>query len=84
MGIFEKLLGSSSLECHEALLVHQYVVLPISNEGIRLISFEFIVLTIDLRSWALIALVIASRFLLDSHPFLLEAIGVKNSKPFPF
>ncbi len=58
------------------------MALPISSGGIRLISFEFTVLLVDLGNWALIAHVIAFRFLLDSHPFLLEVIGVNNSFPF--
>ncbi len=84
MGIFEKLLGLGPLECPKALLIHQQVALPISSGGIGFISLEFIVLAIYLGSWALITLVIASKFLLDSHSFLLEAIGVSNLWPFPF
>jgi hypothetical protein len=37
-----------------------------------------------LGSWALVALVIAYRFLLDSHPFLLEVIGVSSLGLVPF
>jgi hypothetical protein len=84
MGIFEKLLGLGPLECPKALLIHQQVALPISSGGIGFISLEFIVLAIYLKSCALITLVIASKFLLDSHSFLLEAIGASNLWPFPF
>lgn len=36
-----------------------------------------------LRSWALVAIVIATKFLYDHQPFLLEAIGVSNYGLFP-
>jgi hypothetical protein len=48
MGIFEKLLGSGSLKCPEAFLVHQHMAFPISSGGMGLISLEFIVLAIYL------------------------------------
>jgi hypothetical protein len=37
-----------------------------------------------LGSWAFVMLVIAFTFLLDSLPFLLEAIGVNNLGFLPF
>jgi hypothetical protein len=58
------------------------VVLPISSGGVWLISSKVITLTAYLGNWAIIALVITYKFLLDFHPFLLEAIGVSNSRPF--
>jgi hypothetical protein len=79
MGIFERLLGASAFECLEAFLVRRHVVFPISSGGIRLISLEVIALATYLRSWALIAHVIASRFLLDSCPFLLGVISASSS-----
>jgi hypothetical protein len=82
MGIFEELLGLNSLKCFEALLVHQHVVFPISNAGIRLIFWEVIALVAYWGSWALVVLVITSMFLLDFCPFLLEVIGVSNLRPF--
>jgi hypothetical protein len=84
MEVFEKLLGLGSLECLEAPLVHQQVAFPISSGGIGLISLEVIAQTAYLKSWALVALVTISRFLLNSHMFLLEVKGVNNSSPLPF
>ncbi len=81
MEIFERLLGVGSLDCLEVLLVHQQVVLPISSGGVWSISLEVITLIAYLGNWAIIALVITSKFLLDFHQFLLEAIGVSNSRP---
>jgi len=72
------------LECPKAPLIHQQVVFPISNGRVRLIFLEVIVLAIYLEGWALVAPIIAFRFLLDSHPLLLKAIGASKSRPLPF
>jgi hypothetical protein len=37
-----------------------------------------------LWSWAVITFLITSKFLFDSHPFLLEVIGVNSSRPLIF
>ncbi len=84
MRVFERLLGPSSLECLEALLDCSHAVFPISSGGVRLISLEVITLAIYLGSWALIALVIAFKFLLDFRLFLLEAIGASSLGPLLF
>ncbi len=57
---------------------------PISSGGVRLISSKVIVLVTYLESWALVALVITSKFLLDFCLFLLEAIGVNSLGPLLF
>ncbi len=44
---------------------------PIFNEGVGLISLKVIALTIYLGSWALVAFVIASKFLLNFHLFFV-------------
>jgi hypothetical protein len=36
-----------------------------------------------LGSWALVAPIITTRFLLDSHPLLLKVIGARISNIFP-
>jgi hypothetical protein len=56
-------------------LVHWHVSLPISSGGIGFIFAKTIALVVYLRNWVLVAFIIASRFLLNSCPFLLEAIG---------
>jgi len=84
MGVFKRLLGSHSLEWPKALLVCQKVVLLIFNEGVKLISLEVIAPFAYLESWALVAPVITSKFLLDFCLFLLETIGVSSSRPLPF
>jgi hypothetical protein len=57
---------------------------PISFGKVGLISFEIIMLTTYLGSWAFIALIITLRFLVDFHLFLLEVIRVKNSSSLSF
>jgi hypothetical protein len=74
MGVFERILGLGSLECLEALFIHQHVVPPIFNGGIRSISSKAIDLTTYLRSGALVTFVIASRF-------SLQAIGANGLRP---
>ncbi len=63
------------------------MALPISSDDIMFISLEVITPIAYLGSWALIALVIASRFLLDFCLFLLdllELIGANNLGPLLF
>ncbi len=47
-----------------------------------MISSNVIGLAIYLGSWALVTFVIAFRFLLNSRPFLLKAIGANSSRSF--
>ncbi len=84
MGILERLLGLGSLECFDTPLVCQQLVLFISYGVISLISSKVITLATYLGGWALIALVIASKFLLDFRMFLLEAISASNLGPLLF
>jgi hypothetical protein len=50
------------------------------NGRIGFIFAETIQLAIYLESWTLVMLVIIFKFLLDSHSFLLEAIGMNSWK----
>jgi hypothetical protein len=79
---FERFLGLSSLECFEALLVHWRWFSLVLVGGVWLISLQVIVVIIYLGNWTLVALVIASRFLMDFHLFSLEVIDVSNLGPF--
>lgn len=84
MGVFWKLLGPSSLECFKTPLICHQVVLPISNGGIGLISSKVIIPTTYMGSWALIAPIVTSKFLLDFRLFLLKVKGVSNLGPPTF
>jgi hypothetical protein len=76
--IFYKHLGLCSLQCLHAFLVHWKVALPIFSGGIWPISLKLITQIAYMWSWALVAHVITSRFLLDFCPFLLKMIVVNN------
>ncbi len=84
MGVFWRLLGSSSLECLKTLIVHHQVVLPISDGGVGLISSKVIIPTTYIENWALVAPIITSKFLLDFCSFLLKVKGVSNLGPPTF
>jgi hypothetical protein len=71
-------------ECLKALLVHRQVLPPISSGGIGFIYTKTIASTTYLGGWMLVALIITSRFMLDSHPFLLVAIRASSSNSLPF
>jgi hypothetical protein len=57
------------------------MVISIYSGSIRLIFLEVIVIVAYSGNWALVAMVIIPRFLLDFHLFLLEPIGMNNSCP---
>jgi hypothetical protein len=84
MQVFERLLGPGSFKYLEASLVCHQVSLPISNGGIGFISAKTIAPITYLGSWTLVVFVINSRFLFNSRPFLLEAIGASNLGSLPF
>jgi hypothetical protein len=48
------------------------------------ITFRGIISTSYLRSWAFVILVIAARFIVDHHPFLLKALAQVDNNTFPF
>jgi hypothetical protein len=78
MGVFWRLLHPNSLECHKTPIIYHWVVLSISNGGIRLISSKIITPTTYMGSWVLATPIITSKFLLDFCMFLLKAKGVSN------
>jgi hypothetical protein len=43
-----------------------------------------IALTTYLRSWAFVTLIIAIRFMVDQHPFLLKTLAQIDNNTFPF
>jgi hypothetical protein len=73
--VFGCLLGPRSFDNPKGPSTHKQVSFPIIFGGVRLISTSTIAPTIYLGSWALITLVIAIKFMVDQHPFLLEALA---------
>jgi hypothetical protein len=82
--MFERLLGPRSFDSPEGHLTHKQVFLPITLSGIDLIPTSTITPTTYLRNWALVALIIAVRFMVDQCPFLFEALMQVNNNTFPF
>lgn len=83
-GSFLETFGSELWECLKTPLICHHVVLPISNGGVGLISSKVITPTTYMGSWALIAPIITSKFLLDFCSFLLKMKGVSNLGPPTF
>jgi len=71
---FGRLLGPGSFDSLERPLTRKQVSVLITFDGVGLISTSTITPTTYLRSWALVTLVIPTRFMVDQHPFLLEAL----------
>ncbi len=64
-----------SFDSPEGPLAHKQASLPITFSGVELISTSTIAPIAYLRSWALVALVIVIRFMVDQCPFLFEALA---------
>ncbi len=82
--MFERLLGLGSFNSPKGPLAHKQACLPITFSGIELISTSTIAPTTYLGNWVFIALVIIVRFMVDQHPFLVEALTQINKNTFPF
>jgi hypothetical protein len=64
--------------------VHYHIFLPISFGGVDLIFFEVIITIVYFGTKLFIAHVIGSKFLVDFHLFILEAIRTNNLGLFSF
>ncbi len=82
--VFGPLLGPRSFDNLKGPLIHKQTSLPIIFGGIELISTSTIAPTTCLRIWAFVVSVITARFIVDQHPFLLEALARVNNNTFPF
>jgi hypothetical protein len=72
--VFGCLLGLGSFDSLEGPLIHKQTSLPITFSGVGLILTSTITLVAYLGSRALVVFVIATRFMVDQHPFLFEAL----------
>jgi hypothetical protein len=82
--VFGHLLGPRSFDSPELPLVYKQASLPITFSDVGLISTSTITLTTYLRNWALIVSIVVVRFMVDQHPFLLEALTQVDNNTFPF
>jgi hypothetical protein len=72
--MFGCFLGRGSFDSPKGLLTGKQAFLPITLGGIMLISTSTIAPTTYLGSWALIASIIVTKFMVDQCPFIFEAL----------
>jgi len=82
--MFGRLLGPRSFISPKRPLAYEQPSPPIIFNGVMLISTSTITPTTYLRNWALVVLVIATRFIVDQYHFLLEALTGIDNNTFPF
>jgi hypothetical protein len=82
--VFRCLLGPGSFNSPKRPLARKQASLPTTFGGVGLISTSTITPAAYLGSWALVVLVIVVRFMVDQHPFLLEALAQTDNNTFPF
>jgi hypothetical protein len=73
--VFGHFLGLGYFNSPKLLLPYKQAYFPITFNGIMLIQTTTITPTTYLRSWALVALIIVARFMVDHHPFLFEPLA---------
>jgi len=81
--MFGCLLGSRSFDSLEGHLADKEAFFPITLGSIGFISTSTIALTTYLKSWALVALIIMGRFMVNQCHFLFALVRVDNNI-FPF
>jgi hypothetical protein len=67
-------LGPRSFDNFKGLLACKQAFLPITFSGIGLIFTTTITLTTYLRSWVFVVSIITTKFMVNQHPFLFEAL----------
>jgi hypothetical protein len=82
--VFGCLLSPRSLDSPKIFLAHKQISFSIIFDGVELISSSTIALAAYLKSWALVVSIIAARFMVYQHHFLLEALTRVNNNTFPF
>ncbi len=82
--VFGCLLGLGSFDSLKRPLIHKQNSLPITFNGVGLILTSTITPVVYLGSWALVVLVKVTRFMVDQHPFLFEALTWIDNNTFPF
>jgi hypothetical protein len=82
--VFIPFLGLGSFDNLEGPLTHKQTFLLITFSGIRFTLMATIVPIAYLGIWALVILIIVVRFMVDQHPFLIEALTRIENNTFPF
>jgi len=82
--VFGCLSSPRSFDSQEGPLAYKETSLPIAFGGIGFIPTTTITPTTYLGSLALVASIIIVRFMVDQHPFLLEALAQVDNNIFPF
>jgi hypothetical protein len=82
--VFGHLLGPRSFDNPKGLLAHKQAFLLLIFSGIGLILMASIAPTTYLGSRAFVILIIAIRFMVNQHHFLLEALMLVNNNTFLF
>ncbi len=80
--MFQHLLGLESFDSLVGPLTCKQTFLWITFNYIDLISITPIALTTYLRSWALVALIIIARYIVDHFSFLFEPLAWVATPPF--
>jgi len=82
--VFRRFLGPRSFDSLKGPIINKQVSLPITFDGIGLIPIATIALLAYLWNWAFIASFIATRFMVNQRPFLLETLAQIDNNTFPF
>jgi hypothetical protein len=82
--VFGHLLGLKSFNNPKGPLACKQTSFPIAFSGIELIPITTITPTTYLGSWAFVIPIIATRFMVDQCPFLLEALAEIDNNTFFF
>jgi len=82
--LFGPLLGPWSFDNIEKPLDRRQVSFPIIFGGVGFILTSMIAPIVYLGNWAIIALVIIVRFMIDQHPFFLETLAQVDNNTFFF
>jgi hypothetical protein len=81
---FRHLLRPRSFDNPKGPFARKQASLSITFNGIEFKSTATITSTNYLKNWALLTSVIAVRYMVDQHPFLLEALTQFDNNTFPF
>jgi len=82
--MFGRILCPGSFDSLKGLLVHKQVSLPIILGGIGFILTSTITLAAYLRNYTFVTLIVAIKFMVNQHPFLLKALMQIDNNTFPF